>query len=116
MIVRRGQVFWVALDPVEGSEIKKTRPAVVVSNNINNTHSHVVTVLPITSKTGDRVYPFEVAVEAGIAGLRDGGKIKANQIRTVDKHRLKGRSLGTLDQNHMSSVDEAMKIHLGLEE
>ncbi len=113
-MIRRGQVFWVALDPTLGSEIQKTRPALVVSNDINNKHSPIVTILPITSKTGDRIYPFEVPLAGGVAGLKEGGKIKANQIRTVDKQRLKGRALGTLDRNLMNAVNEAIKIHLGL--
>jgi mRNA interferase MazF len=113
-VIHRGQVFWVTFDPTLGSEIQKTRPALVVSNDINNKHSPLVTVLPITSKTGDRVYPYEVLLGTGAAGLREGGKIKANQIRTLDKQRFKGRALGTLREDLMSSVDEAMKIHLGL--
>ncbi len=57
-LIRRGEVYWVKLDPIEGSEIGKTRPALVISNNINNEFADTVTVIPITSSVG-KVYPLK---------------------------------------------------------
>lgn len=113
-MIKRGQVYWVALDPTVGSEIQKTRPAVVVSNDAGNAYSPLITVLPITSKA-ERVFPFEVEILRGQGGLKEGGKIKANQIRTIDKKRLRGRPLGQMPPPTMRSVNEAIKIHLALE-
>jgi mRNA interferase MazF len=113
-VIKRGQVYWVALDPTVGSEIQKTRPAVVVSNDVGNTHSPLVTVLPITSKA-ERIYPFEVEILRGQGRLKEGGKIKANLIRTIDKKRLRGRPLGQMPPTVMRAVNEAIKIHLALD-
>lgn len=113
-MIKRGQVYWVALDPTVGSEIQKTRPAVVVSNDIGNAHSPLITVLPITSKS-DRVYPFEVEILRGQGGLKEGGKIKANQIRTIDKKRLQGRPLGRVSPATMDSINKAIKLHLAID-
>ena len=96
-----------------GAEIQKTRPALVVSNDVGNTHSPLVTVLPITSKA-EHVFPFEVPLHGSQGGLKEGGKIKANQIRTIDKKRLRGRPVGQLDVATMRAVDDAIKIHLAL--
>ena len=108
----RGEIYWANLDPVVGSEIAKTRPVLVVSNDINNQYGATVTVLPITSNT-EKVYPYEVRIKPAESGLRNDSKIKANQIRTVDKERL-GRKLGALTNEKMREVDRAMKIHLNL--
>ncbi len=84
----RGEIFWVNLDPTIGSEIAKTRPAVVISNNVGNQFADRVIVAPITSANVAKLYPFEVKVEAGEAGVAKPGKILLDQIRTVDKSRL----------------------------
>lgn len=109
---RRGEIWLVALDPTIGSEIGKTRPAVVLSNDRNNEYAETVTVLPVTSKT-EKIYPFEVAIAAGQSGLRVDSKVKASQIRTIAKARLVKR-LGVLDEKHLALVERAVLIHLGL--
>ena len=86
-LIKRGDVFWVNFDPTMGSEAKKTRPAVVVSNDINNQHSPIVSICPITSNV-NRIYTFEVEVPQGNGGLQSCSKIMANQTRAVDKLRL----------------------------
>ena len=68
-LIKRGDVFWVNFDPTMGSEAKKTRPAVVVSNDINNQHSPIVSICPITSNV-NRIYTFEVEVPQGNGGLQ----------------------------------------------
>lgn len=111
-LIRRGDLYWVKLDPIEGSEIEKTRPAVVISNNINNEFADTVTVLPVTSSVG-KVYPFEVFLKKGIANISGDSKVKANQIRTVDKKRLKER-IGTIPDAILRDIEKAVNIHIEL--
>lgn len=111
-LIKRGDVYWVKLDPIEGSEIGKTRPAVVISNDINNELAGTVTVLPVTSSVG-KVYPFEVFLKKGIGNMSSDSRVKANQIRTVDKKRLRER-IGTIPEDILSEIGKAVKIHLEL--
>ncbi|MBI4667875.1 MAG: type II toxin-antitoxin system PemK/MazF family toxin [Elusimicrobia bacterium] len=111
--MKRGEIYWVNLDPTIGAEIKKTRPALVVSNDQNNEAADTVTVLPITSKT-DRIYPFEAVLPKSSSGLKEDCKIKANQIRTVDKRRL-GQLMGSISAETMAKVEQAILLHLGIE-
>lgn len=111
-LIKRGDVYWVKLDPIEGSEIGKTRPAVVISNDINNELADTVTVLSVTSSVG-KVYPFEVFMKKGIANMSSDSKVKANQIRTVDKKRLKER-IGIIPEDILGDIEKAVKIHLEL--
>jgi mRNA interferase MazF len=105
---RRGDVYWVNLDPVVGSEIRKTRPAVVVSNDSCNRYGTRVVVLPITGNVGS-LYPGEAKVE--VKGKP--GRALGDQIRSIDKSRLKAR-VGRLTADEMSRVDEALAITLDL--
>jgi mRNA interferase MazF len=111
-VIKRGEIYWVNLDPAIGSEIKKTRPALVVSNDIGNLHAASVTILPITSKTS-KVYPFEVLLAPGVFGNKEAAKVKADQIRTVDKRRL-GKVMGMIPEATLSDVGRALRLHLGL--
>ena len=110
---RHGDIYEVNLDPVVGSETGKRRPALVVSNDINNEFSQTVTVLPITGQAAKKQYPFEVLVPKGISGLTADSRIKANQIRTVDKRRLVSFR-GSLTSRYLPEVEKALKIHLNL--
>ena len=112
MSIRRGEVWLAALDPTVGGEIKKTRPVIVVSNNVNNTHNSVVSVIPLTSNT-TRVLSFEVLIPAGVGGVIKESKAKADQIRTIDKSRLIKR-FGLLSDDFCQRVDNALKLHLAL--
>jgi mRNA interferase MazF len=105
---RRGDVYWVALDPTVGTEIRKTRPAVIVSNDSCNTHGTRVVVRPITSNVSS-LYPGEASVELEGKPARALG----DQIRSIDKARLRTR-LGRLSQDDLQAVDEAIRITLGL--
>ncbi len=111
-MIHRGEIYWVALDPTVGAEIKKTRPALVVSNDQNNLHAQTVTVLPMSTSV-ERVYPFEVLVKPNTFGNRQAAKIKANQIRTIDRSRLT-KLLGLLPTRAMAQVEAAMRLHLGM--
>jgi len=103
----RGEVWWVEFDPAVGSEIRKTRPAIILSNDAANRNLSRVVVVPLTGST-DRVYPGEAIVT--IAGKRN--KAMADQIMAADKRRLKNR-IGTLADAHLAAVEETVKVHLG---
>lgn len=112
-LIRRGEVFLVNFDPTVGAEAKKTRPALIVSNDINNAHSPIVSIAPITS-TVARIYSFEVEIPPGTAGLRVRSKVMVNQTRAVDKIRLIKR-LGQLPSEVMKDVNRALELHYDLE-
>jgi mRNA interferase MazF len=113
MNIKRGGIYLAALDPVIGREISKTRPVAIVSNNKNNEFSGTVTILPITSKNIQKIYPFEVFIAKGIGNLPKNSKVKADQIRTLDKSKIV-KFLGVLEKNEMDLIGKAMLIHLDL--
>jgi mRNA interferase MazF len=104
----RGDVWWVKLDPTIGSEIQKTRPAVIVSNDSCNRFGARVLVLPITSNT-DSLYSGEALVQIG----NKRGRALGDQLRSVDKRRLSTR-IGTLSVKELERIDEALRITLAL--
>jgi mRNA interferase MazF len=115
--MRRGDVYLVNLDPSLGAETNKIRPAILVSNDAANATANrrgrgVVTVVPITSNTS-RVYPFQVLISSGEAGLDRDSKAQAEQLRSVDAGRL-GRRLGSLRPATLRQLDDAVRLHLAL--
>jgi len=106
--MQRGDVWWVAFDPAVGSEIRKTRPAVIVSNDAANRNLARVVVVPVTSHAG-RQYPGEAVVTVG----GQSSKAMADQIMAADKSRLTSQ-LGTLSKADMLAVEDAIKVHLAL--
>ena len=113
----RGEVRLVDLDPARGSEASKRRPAVVVSNDAANSTvarlgRGVVTVVPISSNV-ERVYPFQVLLPAGSGGLPRDSKARAEQVRSIAAERI-GERIGLLPASLMSSVDDALRLHLSL--
>jgi mRNA interferase MazF len=106
--IARGDVYWVSLDPTIGSEIQKTRPAVIVSNNSCNRHGLRVVVLPITSNT-ESFHPGEAPVSVG----KQSGRALGDQRRSVDKARI-GSKVGSLAASEMQRIDEALRITLAL--
>jgi mRNA interferase MazF len=112
--VRRGQIWSARLDPAEGSEQAGSRPVVVVSNDPFNEVMPVVTVVPVTTHgAGRRVYPSEVRLRKGSAGLRADSLALCHQIRTISRSRL-GRLLGTTDAALLLEIDRALSTHLDL--
>src|SRR5580704_18667768 len=112
----RGEVYLVSFDPTVGHEIKKTRPALVIQNDVGNRFSPLTIVAAITSKISAVLYPVEVVVQPSKTnGLEATSAIRLDQIRTVDKQRLIKR-LGSVDPFVMRNVDEAVQISLGLVE
>lgn len=110
---RLGEIFDVNLDPVVGSEIGKRRPALIVSNDVNNQYSQTVTVVPLTGQPSDRNYPFEVLIPKGVAELTSDSRAKCNQVRTIDKTRLVA-SRGLVTAQYIPEVKEALKNHLDM--
>lgn len=110
--MRRGEIYRVALDPVVGSETGKTRPALVLQNDLANRSSPTVTVIPISSRV-DRVYPFQVRIAPGEGGLPRESKALCEQIRTVSRQRL-GDRLGELPPERLVEVRRALHRHLWL--
>lgn len=106
--MRRGEVWWVNFDPSVGGEIKKTRPAIIVSNDASNEHMNRVQVIPLTSNVS-RFYPCECAVT--VAGKTS--KAMADQIMTVSKKRLHDR-MGAVSADDMEAVEGVIRVQLGL--
>ena len=106
--MQRGEVWWVNFDPSVGGEIKKQRPAVIVSNNVANKFLNRVQVVLLTSNI-DKLYPSEAYVM--VHGIQH--KALANQLTTVSKNRLSNR-MGRLSQEDMGQLERAIKIQLDL--
>ena len=113
--LRRGDVYLVNFDPTVGAEIRKTRPALVIQNDVANRWSPVTIVAAITSKFEEPLYPTEVLVTAPEGGLETDSVILLNQIRSVDRARL-ARRLGALKAGTMKQVDRALLLSLALVE
>jgi mRNA interferase MazF len=115
--MRRGDIVWVDLEPIRGSEADKVRPAVVVSNDGANRRAQqlgrgVITVVPITTNT-TRVLPFQVLLPAERCGLRRVSKAQAEQIRSIAVERV-GDLAGRLPADLVDDLDHAISLHLGL--
>lgn len=110
---KRGDIWLVNLDPTIGHEIKKSRPCVIIQNDIGNKYSTITIVAPITSQGTDKIYPIEVFLEKKTSGLDKDSKVLLNQIRAVDKRRLI-KKLRKAEKEALTKIDEALKISLGL--
>lgn len=110
--MKRGEIYYADLDPTIGSEIKKKRPVLIVSNNANNQAANTITVVPITSNIS-KVYPFEVLLDIKDTGLSKCSKAQCHQIRTISKIRIQGnKSAGNVNVEMMQRINYALKLHL----
>jgi mRNA interferase MazF len=108
----RGEVWLVDFDPTRGSEIKKTRPALIIQNDTANRYSPITIVAGISSKfDAQRLYPTEVLLKSPDGGLTVDSVVLLNQIRSIDKARLV-RRLGKVDVQIMQAVESAIRISL----
>ena len=108
MFPKRGEVWWVNFDPTKGSEIRKKRPAIVVSNNKANKHLSRIQVVPLTSNV-ESVYPSECLVMV----KKQECKAMTDQLRTISKKRL-GKKVSKLSSSELKVLEEVLKIQLGL--
>ena len=109
--VKRGQIYYADLSPVVGSEQGGTRPVLVIQNDVGNKYSPTVIACAVTSQLTKAKLPTHIEVRQGQFGLPKDSVILLEQIRTLDKRRLKER-LGQLDAETMSKVDRAILISL----
>lgn len=109
----RGEIYRVNLDPTIGSEIAKTRPALIISNDTGNQYAGRVIIAPITTANVEKVYPFEVKLSIGEGGVSQPSKILLDQIRTVDKSRL-GIKLGVIPKSRIEEVNRAIRLSLAV--
>jgi mRNA interferase MazF len=106
--LKRGEVYWVSLDPAIGSETKKKRPGVIISNDAQNMVGQRVIIAPITSVI-KKVYPFEVLIITS----NTNSKVMLDQIRTIDCQRL-GDKMGKLTPKEISEIDKGLKLVLAI--
>ena len=121
MVIVRGEIYTARLDPTEGSERQKSRPCLIVSNDIDNRYSPVVLVVPLTEHKQGRVYPTEVLITPPEAGLKKASRVVCSQIRVLDKRRLCGpdgkvlRRWGAISPTTLEAVNEGLAIALALQ-
>lgn len=113
MTVKRGEIYYADLSPVVGSEQGGIRPVLIVQNDVGNKHSPTVIAAAITSKQEKSRLPTHISVEASSCGLAKDSVVLLEQVRTLDKRRLKER-MGELDSGSMQQVNDALQVSLGL--
>ncbi len=114
MSIKRGDIFYADLSPVIGSEQGGVRPVLIVQNNIGNKYSPTVIAAAITSQQSKAKLPTHIPIVADNCGLSKDSVVLLEQIRTIDKQRLKER-MGAVDQRSMNRVDNAISISFGLQ-
>ena len=112
--IKRGEIILVNFDQVIGKEQGRTRPAIVIQNNISNAYSPTTIVAPITSKIYSKEFPTNVQIFSADSGLKKESTILLNQIRTIDKSRVINR-IGSLKDTEIKKVDLAIKVSLGIQ-
>ena len=110
---RRGEIYVVNFEPTVGAEIKKTRPAVIIQNDIANRWSPITIVAAISSSSDEPTYPTDVRVDPPEGSLRAASVVLLNQLRSIDRRRLV-RRLGRLRPETIKRVDRALQVCLGL--
>ena len=113
MVIRRGDIYYADLSPVVGSEQGGIRPVLIIQNNVGNRYSPTVIAAAITSRGTKADLPTHIRLYANESGLSRDSVVLLEQIRTLDKRRLKEK-MGTLDQYDMDKVDQALSVSFGL--
>lgn len=113
MLVKRGEIYYADLSPVVGSEQGGVRPVLIVQNDIGNKHSPTVIAAAITSQKEKNKLPTHIELNAADCGLAKDSVVLLEQVRTLDKRRLKER-MGELDSSAMSQVNDALSVSFGL--
>ena len=113
LIVKKGDLYFADLSPVVGSEQGGVRPVLVVQNDVGNKYSPTIIVAAVTSQTGKAKLPTHVELAATQGGLSKNSVVLLEQLRTIDKKRLKER-IGTLSVNQLPDVDAALGVSLGI--
>lgn len=113
MIVKRGDIFYADLSPVIGSEQGGTRPVLVIQNDIGNKYSPTIIIAAITSQINKAKLPTHIEISAPDYGLPKDSVVLLEQVRTIDKKRLREK-IGKFSDGMMKEVDECLKISLGL--
>ena len=113
MQIKRGDIYYADLSPVIGSEQGGIRPVVIVQNDVGNKHSPTVMAAAITSKINKAKLPTHIEIDAETFGLPKDSVVLAEQIRTIDKKRLRER-IGHLDDDCMYKVSDALSVSFGL--
>ncbi len=113
MTVKRGEIYYADLSPVVGSEQGGVRPVLIIQNNVGNMYSPTVIAAAITSKQQKAKLPTHISVNTDCSGLLKNSVILLEQVRTIDKTRLKDK-MGDLDSDSMEKVDKALTVSFGL--
>ena len=113
MNVHRGDIYYADLSPVVGSEQGGVRPVLIVQNDVGNRHSPTVIAAAITSRLDKARLPTHISIGSGTCGLAKDSVVLLEQIRTLDKKRLREK-MGSLDGGSMSAVDSALSVSLGI--
>lgn len=112
-MIRRGEMYWIDFHGAAGAEIRKARPAVVISADDHNEHMGTVTVVPFSSRIGP-ARRYEVSVPAGVVGDGRPSRLKTHQLRAVDKSRV-GNKLGVFPAGLMPALERSLLRHLGID-
>ncbi|MFI5349657.1 MAG: type II toxin-antitoxin system PemK/MazF family toxin [Elusimicrobiota bacterium] len=112
-MIRRGEIYWVDFRGSVGAEIRKVRPAVVVSSLDHNEFMQTLTVVPLSSENG-KVRPQEVPIPSGVIGDGRASRLATHQVRAVDKSRV-GRRIGVLPARFMPALNASLLEHLGID-
>ena len=113
MNIRRGDIYYADLSPVVGSEQGGIRPVLIVQNNVGNRFSPTVIAAAITSQQSKANLPTHIPLHADSSGLSKDSVVLLEQVRTIDKKRLKEK-MGTVDENSMNEINNAISISFGL--
>ena len=115
MVIKRGDMFYADLSPVVGSEQGGIRPVVIIQNDLGNKYSPTVIAAAITSQMGKTKLPTHIEIESKDCGLKNDSVILAEQIRTIDKSRLKEKIGHIEDESVMNRINDALGVSFGLE-